>query len=236
MDRFSGGRHESSPICSGPGDGSPRRPAGGGPAVSGPAAMLSSAAHWDERYRMGYTPWQIAQPSSELMRVVIEDRIAPCVAIDLGCGTGTHTLWMAEHGFAVTGVDLSPLAIEIARRQAAAVGTSARFVAADLLDPPDLGGPYQFFFDRGCYHHVRTLDLDRYVQTLQHLTRPGSVGLVLTGNANEPPAGPPVLTRRQILGELGRLFEIVRLREFRFGSEVAGRRGWLGWSCLVRRT
>src|SRR5262249_29777223 len=126
-----------------------------GPECSTGGAAVSEIEHWDERYRTGNTPWQMAKPSSELVRVVTEDGITPCAAIALGCGLGTHSIWLAQRGFAVPGVDISPLAIEGARERAAAVGVRVRFLAADLLAPPDLGGPYGFFFDRGCYHIVR---------------------------------------------------------------------------------
>src|SRR5262249_31139609 len=99
---------------------------------------MSDAARWDERYRTGDTPWNTGRPSTELVRVVTEDQVAPCRAIDLGCGTGTHAVWLARQGFDVTGVDLSPAAVERARRQAEAAGVAVRFLAADLLDPRDL--------------------------------------------------------------------------------------------------
>src|SRR5262249_28041278 len=150
-------------------------------------------------------------------------------AIDLGCGLGTHSIWLAQQGFDVTGVDISPLAIEGARERAAAVGVRVRFLAADLLDPPDLGGPYGFFFARGCYHIVRGIGLRRYLETREKITPPGGVGLVLTGNANEPRTGPPVVTEGEIRGELGGLFEIVRLREFRFDPSDSEPGRPLGW-------
>jgi 2-polyprenyl-3-methyl-5-hydroxy-6-metoxy-1,4-benzoquinol methylase len=196
---------------------------------------MSEVEHWEERYRTGNTPWQMAKPSGELVRVVTGDGITPCAAIDLGCGLGTHSIWLAQQGFEVTGVDISPLAIECARERAAAAGVRVRFLAADLLDPPDLGGPYGFFFDRGCYHIVRSIDVRRYLQTLEKITQPGSVGLVLTGNANEPRTGPPVVAEEEIRRELGGLFEIVRLREFRFDPSDSEPGRPLGWSCLLRR-
>jgi SAM-dependent methyltransferase len=191
--------------------------------------------NWDERYRTGNIPWQTAKPSAELVRVVTEDAIAPCRAIDLGCGLGTHSLWLARQGFDVTGVDVSALAIERARPMAAVAGVGVRFLKADLLDPPNLGGPYGFLFDRGCYHVVRAIDVRRYLQTLERVTQPGSLGLVLAGNANEPRTGPPVVTEDEIRGELGGLFEIVRLREFRFDPTETDPGRPLGWSCLLRR-
>jgi 2-polyprenyl-3-methyl-5-hydroxy-6-metoxy-1,4-benzoquinol methylase len=65
----------------------------------------------------------------------------------------------------VTGVDLTRLAIERARLRAEDAGVAVRFLTADLTDPPNLGGPYYFLFDRGCYHAVREVDVERLLLT-----------------------------------------------------------------------
>src|SRR5262249_27552517 len=109
--------------------------------------MMSELGRWQERYREGDTPWDSGRPSLELQRVVAEDGIVAGLALELGCGTGTNAVWLASQGFDVTAVDLSPLAIERAERRAREAGIRVRFLVADLLDPPDLGGPYDFFFD-----------------------------------------------------------------------------------------
>ena len=54
-------------------------------------------------------------------------------ALDLGCGQGRNALWLAERGFTVTGLDLSPVAIEQARARAAELGLDATFESVDLL-------------------------------------------------------------------------------------------------------
>jgi SAM-dependent methyltransferase len=194
-------------------------------------------ARWDERYEKGDTPWETDQPSSELQRVVAEVPIHPCRALELGCGTGTSAAWLATQGFNVTALDLSCRAIERARRRADRAGVSVRFLVADVLrPPPELTGPFDFFFDRGCYHVVRREDAAAYLETLRRLTRPGALGLVLAGNAREPhDPGPPVVSEEQITAELGSLFDIVRLRDFRFDQVEAVGTRFLGWSCLARR-
>lgn len=197
---------------------------------------MSESIHWNERYRTGDIPWDTGHPSLELQRVLVEEKVAPCRAIELGCGTGTNAVWLAQQGFEMTAVDISPLALDHARQRAAAAGVSVRFLAADLLAPPDLGGPFDFFFDRGCYHVVRRTDVDGYLRTLQSITQPGTLGLVLAGNAREAhQPGPPVVTEEEIRGELGRLFDIRWLREFRFDQVEAVGVRFLGWSCLVQR-
>src|SRR5438128_12274807 len=100
---------------------------------------MSESTRWEERYRSGDTPWDTGRPSSELQRVITEERIGPGRAIELGCGSGTNAVWLAQQGFEVTAVDLSPLAISRGRERAASEGAKVRFLCADALNPPDLG-------------------------------------------------------------------------------------------------
>jgi 2-polyprenyl-3-methyl-5-hydroxy-6-metoxy-1,4-benzoquinol methylase len=194
--------------------------------------------NWDTHYQSGTPPWETGQPSLELARVLAEQKIAPCRVIDLGCGSGINAVWLAQQGFDVTGVDITPLAIERARERAAAASVNVRFVLDDVLNPRERYEPFPFFFDRGCYHSVRMQTAAPFLRTLQQLTLPGAIGLVLTGNAREPPPagqGPPIVSEQDIRAELGSIFEIVRLREFRFDA-IGGDPGPLAWSCLLRRT
>ena len=201
------------------------------------STAVLEAAHWDPQYRSGPRPWDTGRPSAELRCVLAEWDIRPCRALELGCGTGTNAVWLAAQGFQVTAVDLSRVAIRKASRRAAAAGVAARFLAIDLRGWRKLGGPFDFFFDRGCYHVVRLADPAGYLATLEHVLRPGALGLVLLGNDREPEddLGPPVLGERAIRKEFGRLLEILQLREFRFDPAPAGGKRYLAWSCLLRR-
>lgn len=189
---------------------------------------------WNMHYESGAPPWETGRPSNELARVIAEEKIRPCRVFELGCGSGINAVWLAQQGFDVTGVDFNELAIERARRRADEAGVAVHFVLADVLDLAQSYQPFPFFFDRGCYHAVRETGSQAYVRTLQRVTTPGSIGLILTGNAKEPHVpGPPVVSEEQFHAELEPAFEILRLREFRF-DEVAVP-GHLAWSCLVRR-
>jgi hypothetical protein len=144
---------------------------------------------------------------------------------------------LARHGFDVTGVDLSGLAIREARWKAAAQGLSIRFLAGDLLQPGLLPERFGFFFDCGCYHAGRMADAQGYLRAVERLTLRGALGLVLVGNDAEPEEedGPPVMSRWQLYEEWGWPFEIISLRPFRFDPRRPGEKAYLGWSCLVRR-
>lgn len=193
--------------------------------------------HWEVQYREGGLPWDTGRPSSELRRVLDEYDVRPCRALEIGCGTGSSAVWMAGRGFRVTAADLSPLAIDRARRRARAAGVSVNFLVADVTDPAAIEGPFDFFFDCGCYHAVRLADGPGYLRAIERVTSAAALGLVLTGNAAEPEdeVGPPVLEERQVREEWGRLFDVVHLRPFRFDARREGEKRYLGWSCLVRK-
>jgi len=197
---------------------------------------MSEHRDWNESYREGNLPWDTGRPSTELQRVIREHSIEPCRVLELGCGTGTNSVWLAQQGFEVTGIDLAPLAVEQAKDRADATGVEVTFLAADLLNLPELPGPFEFFFDRGCYHAVRRSAPRQYAPAVAQRLVPGARGLVLAGNAREPhDPGPPVVTEDEIRNELGTVFEIQHLQEFRFDEAPAAPVQFLGWSCLVMK-
>jgi SAM-dependent methyltransferase len=54
------------------------------------------------------------------------DGLAPGTALDLGCGEGGDAIWLAEHGWRVTGTDISQAALDRAAAHAAAAGVADR--------------------------------------------------------------------------------------------------------------
>src|SRR3954453_12870546 len=101
---------------------------------------MTEHIEWNDRYRDGNLPWDTGRPSSELQRVVSQNTIRPCRALELGCGTGTNSAWLAQQGFEVTGIDVAPLAVEQAEKRAHAAGVKVHFVVADVHHLPHLHG------------------------------------------------------------------------------------------------
>jgi SAM-dependent methyltransferase len=199
---------------------------------------MSEQDHWESRYTgSDIPPWDTGRVSAELVRRVTEAGIAPCRAIELGCGTGTNAIWLAQRGFDVTAIDISPTAIERATQKATDAGVSVRFIPTDVTALSDLGPRFDFFFDRGCYHAVRRGNAGGYLRALDRVTAPGATGVVLTGNAKEEgKPGPPTVTEEIIRAELGRSFEILSLEEFRFDQGETDSHRYLGWSCLLKKS
>jgi 2-polyprenyl-3-methyl-5-hydroxy-6-metoxy-1,4-benzoquinol methylase len=75
-------------------------------------------------YRVGFTPWDTREVPPEL-RALVEgaDALDPGSAIDIGCGTGTQSLYLAAHGWRVTGIDDLEQPLRRARARSAAASS-----------------------------------------------------------------------------------------------------------------
>ena len=84
---------------------------------------------WDERYAAAELVWS-AGPNQFLVAEV--EGMAPGRALDLACGEGRNALWLAEQGWAVTGVDFSQVALAKAARLAEARRVEVDWVVGDV--------------------------------------------------------------------------------------------------------
>jgi len=102
---------------------------------------------------------------------------APARVADLGCGTGTLSLLLAEDGYAVDGVDFSP---EMVRRAQAKAGQVATFTVGDAAEPPLADTAYDVVLSRHVLSAMPSpaAALDRWLALL----RPGGRLLLVEGN------------------------------------------------------
>jgi SAM-dependent methyltransferase len=93
----------------------------------------AEAEHFDDEPDHGLTTASIRDAWADLLRTYIPENSS---VLDLGCGTGSLSVLLAEYEHAVTGVDLSPRMLEQARRKAERHGLSAGFLLGDASAPP----------------------------------------------------------------------------------------------------
>ena len=110
-----------------------------------------------------------------------------------------------------------------------------RFVLADAFEFGQMAGQFDLVYDIGMYHYIRHTDLEQFLDLLWRVTQPGSYYFTIAARKAEPaPGSAPPLAKRQLHLELGRLFEMVELRECRLASAYV-KEGYPAWSCLMRR-
>lgn len=132
-------------------------------------------------YRYSFVPIPFdAGPRDELVHLVKSGRIKPCRALDLGSGTASNVIYLAQHGFDVTGVDYSRAAIKMGRLRAREAGVEATFIEDDLTNLQYLSGTFDFLVDYGCLHSFSPKKRPLYVKNTVPLARQGSIFLLVS--------------------------------------------------------
>lgn len=98
--------------------------------------------------------------------------------LDVGCGTGEHTILLTGLGYDVLGIDFAPEAVEQARRNAETKGVTARFEVADAMNLSERPG-YDTIVDSALFHIFDDDDRPRYVASLRTACRTGGLVHVL---------------------------------------------------------
>ena len=88
-----------------------------------------------KRYESGNIPWDTGRADFNLIETVAGFPVPSCKALDIGCGTGDNSIWLAQKGFEIRGTDVSDIAVEKAREKAAAADAKCDFAVADFLKP-----------------------------------------------------------------------------------------------------
>lgn len=140
---------------------------------------------WQQRlynliYRRAQPRWDTGVIPPEIVDLVEGDHaLAPGRALDMGCGTGTYVVYLAQHGWEAVGVDFSSVALRTAREKAKGM-PGAAFVEADVtrLTTAQVQGPFDLVLDFGCFHGIALARRDAYVQVLVRVTRPGALYLL----------------------------------------------------------
>lgn len=88
---------------------------------------------WSARYREAGAEYLFGTAPNRFLEHRAELFASGCTALSVADGEGRNSVWLAEQGLQVTAVEISPVAVEKARRLAAGRGVSVRFELGDLL-------------------------------------------------------------------------------------------------------
>ncbi len=171
-------------------------------------------------------PWHSPGPSPWLVRAVRTRRIPPGSSVlDVGCGSGSNSLWLQKRGFRATGIDVSRTVIAVAQRRARAAGLTPNFRVANAAALPFADRSFGAALDTGCFHSLPIRLRRRYAREIARVLRAGSP-LLLTWIPREvrSAVGPP---HRPSLTEVAAVFEPSFLFAAVERHEAGSRGGWL---------
>jgi cyclopropane fatty-acyl-phospholipid synthase-like methyltransferase len=196
---------------------------------------MPEQTRWDERYVRDELPWDTGCPDTYLVRVVSRWPVHRGRVLDIGCGTGTNTIWLAEQGFEVIGIDVSSEAIVRAEKRVVREDVACSFLCDDFLTVDIELESQQFLFDRGCLHSMDDEKRPAFVSRAAELLVAGGMWLSMIGNLDDPfpDEGPPKLSALQIAEAMEPKFEILHLES----CMIESRRGRPPrfWQCLVKK-
>ncbi|MGW0362685.1 class I SAM-dependent methyltransferase [Streptomyces sp. NPDC002990] len=141
-----------------------------------PVPDAGGAEYWDYRYRESDRMWS-GKPNAALVREAAD--LAPGRALDLGCGEGADTVWLARRGWQVTGTDISRVALSRAAEHATEAGVADRtdWQQHDLAESFPAG---EYDLVSACFLHTYgDFPRARILRTAAAAVAPGGILLVV---------------------------------------------------------
>ena len=148
-------------------------------------------------------PWNIETPPDALLDLIESGKLKPCKTIDLGCGAGNYAIYLASIGFDVTGIDISPSAIKMAKEKAKKKGVKCNFLVADVLgDLDEVKETFDFAYDWELLHHIFPEKRKKYVGNVYRILNPGGKYLSVCFSEKDPQFGGHGKYRKTSLGTI----------------------------------
>jgi 2-heptyl-1-hydroxyquinolin-4(1H)-one methyltransferase len=139
-------------------------------------------------------PWSIGAPQPELAALIEQGKFHGDV-LDVGCGEAAISLALAERGYTTVGLDLSPTAVDLARREAEKRGlANVTFEVADISDftgyPPGSAGRFGTIVDSTLFHSIPVEAREGYQQSISRAAAPGACYFALVFDRAAVAEGP----------------------------------------------
>jgi len=184
-------------------------------------------ADWFESAYLGTPPWDIGRPQPAIVRLAETGQITGAV-LDIGCGTGENALYLAEQGFAATGIDGAPTAIEKARAKAKGRALEVRFELADALDLSVPEGQFDTVIDSGLFHVFSDEERPRFRDSLGRVLRSGGTYFLMCFSDQEPGDwGPRRVTQAEIRSVFSGAWRVNYIQPSAFDINGGQAQAWL---------
>ena len=142
----------------------------------------SSAGIFDEDFAGWTTPEQF-ESNIRVIEDVLKNGTAPRTGkmLEIGCGAGNISIWFAEQGYEVSGMDIAPTAVDWAREQASEKGITADFRVGNVVHLEEFEDEsFDMVIDGHCLHCIIGQDRAVLLRNVHRVLKPGGYCLIIT--------------------------------------------------------
>ncbi len=176
---------------------------------------------WDQLYRdypLDELGWELGKPRPILVEYMQAGILPKGSVLDICCGAGTNTVYLAQNGNTVTGIDISRTAMTIAKQNAHIGGVNIDFLAESFIELPFIDGVFDLVWDMGCFHHVHEEERCTFIEGVNRVLKLGGVYMLTCFSYKNGPRWNH-FTEQQLIGLFGSYFNF---GEFRLYPSLEG--------------
>lgn len=144
---------------------------------------------WETRWRKREGAdfhWYLSEPPPQLRELMGKGGLPPGAAVDVGCGPGIVSNFLAEYFPLSIGLDIAPTAVMEAKERAEGEGADARYLVAEAPRLPFREGRFALVFDRGCMQAIPREEWPEYLRVVEGLLVSGGyLQLFVSKNARD---------------------------------------------------
>ncbi|MFK4565478.1 class I SAM-dependent methyltransferase [Enterococcus sp. UD-01] len=175
--------------------------------------------------------WVSGTANPELVSLVFNEKIPNSSKIlEIGCGIGSESTFLAVRGMNVTAMDISESAIQTATKIADLYGVKVHWKVGNILTVDLLENHYDVITDQGCFHHLSNDEREIYVKQVNKALKPGGMLLIrgFSDKMKYTAPQPRLLTSDDLINTFHDKFVLEKLeRVLSFSTET--RHKPLGW-------